>query len=179
MLFRSPEPVVEVAEPVAAAPASRAEAPAREAATGSSAPGVRKRAAATEEAPDRKGKQRKRVREVVNLREQEQVKLQFTGRGGARRRAPVVSPRSVVNPRTKRRDKLNRPAAPKPAAEQPRVIRVAGEISVGELAKLLGAKAPAIQGKLMALGIMVSVNQTVDIETSRKIAGEQIGRAHV
>jgi translation initiation factor IF-2 len=132
---------------------------------------ARKRPAA-EEPPDRKGKQRKRVREVVNLREQEQVKLQYTGRGGMRRRTPVVSQRALVNPRSKRRDKLSvRPVA-QAGGSQPKAIRVAGEISVGELAKLLGAKAPAIQGKLMALGIMVSVNQTVDIETCRKLAAE-------
>ncbi|MEE8166174.1 MAG: translation initiation factor IF-2, partial [Myxococcota bacterium] len=47
-----------------------------------------------------------------------------------------------------------------------------GDISVGELAKLAGLKAPVIQGKLMALGIMVSVNQRVDFETVQKLAGE-------
>ncbi|MEE2672977.1 MAG: translation initiation factor IF-2 [Myxococcota bacterium] len=168
-------PVEEQApEPVVQADAATAPTPAP-AAAGAAAPGTpapaRKRPGA-EEPPDRTGKQRKRVREVVNLREQEQVKLQYAGRGGPRRRVPIVSPRSAVNPRTKRRDKLNKPAVAKPAAEQARSIRVAGEISVGELAKLLGAKAPAIQGKLMALGTMVSVNQTVDIETCRKVAEE-------
>ncbi len=158
------EPGVEepVTLPVAVAPAAAGTAP---------APAARKRPP-VEEPPDRKGKQRKRVREVVNLREQEQVKLQYAGRGGPRRRAPIVAPRSVVNPRSKRRDKLNKPAAPRLESEQTKTIRVAGEISVGELAKLLHAKAPAIQGKLMALGIMVSVNQTVDVETSRKVASE-------
>ncbi len=158
-------------EPIAESPGESAAAAAAAPAQPAAAPAARKRPAA-EEPPDRKGKQRKRVREVVNLREQEQVKLQYAGRGGPRRRVPLVAPRSVVNPRTRRRDKLNRPAAKQVATEQARVIRVAGEISVGELAKLLGAKAPAIQGKLMALGIMVSVNQTVDVETSRKIASE-------
>jgi translation initiation factor IF-2 len=156
------------AEPVAAAAPAPATAPAATAAT--AAP-VRKRPAG-EESPDRKGKQRKRVREVVNLREQEQVKLQYAGRGGPRRRMPIVSPRSAVNPRSKRRDKLNKPPVGISPQEQSKTIRVAGEISVGELAKLLGAKAPVIQGKLMALGIMVSVNQTVDIETCRTLAGE-------
>ena len=83
------EPGVEepVTLPVAVAPAAAGTAPA-----------ARKRPPA-EEPPDRKGKQRKRVREVVNLREQEQVKLQYAGRGGPRRRTPIVAPRSVVNPR--------------------------------------------------------------------------------
>ena len=122
-------------------------------------------------AADRKGRQRKRVREVVNLQEQERFARQITGRGGQTRRVGDTAPRAMVNPRRKRRDKLALPAAA-PAADQKKVIKIAGEISVGELARLLGAKSPAVQGKLMALGIMVSINQTVDIETSRSIATE-------
>ncbi|MBW2382162.1 MAG: translation initiation factor IF-2 [Deltaproteobacteria bacterium] len=123
-------------------------------------------------ANDRKGKQRKRVREVVNLQEQERFARQITGRGHAGRRVPAPAPRAAVNPRRKRRDKLSLPAVTKPAAELKKAIKVEGEISVGELARLLGVKAPLIQGKLMALGTMVSINQTVDIETSRQVAAE-------
>ncbi|MDG2335657.1 MAG: translation initiation factor IF-2 [Myxococcota bacterium] len=122
--------------------------------------------------PDRKGRQRKRVREVVNLQEQERFAKQITGRGAQTRRTSDVAPRTtVVNPRRKRRDKLALPAA-SPPADQKRVVKIAGEISVGELAKLLGAKAAAVQGKLMALGIMVSINQRVDFETCRNLATE-------
>ncbi|MDE0884362.1 MAG: translation initiation factor IF-2 [Myxococcota bacterium] len=121
--------------------------------------------------PDRKGRQRKRVREVVNLQEQERFTQQITGRGAQPRRTADMGPRAVVNPRRKRRDKLAVPAA-RPPADQKRVVKIAGEISVGELAKLLGAKAAAVQGKLMALGIMVSINQRVDFETCRNLATE-------
>ena len=122
---------------------------------------------------DRKGRQRKRVREVVNLQEQERFARQITGRGAAPRR-PVAAPstRQPVNPRRKRRDKLAPAPVVKPASEQKRLVKVEGEISVGELAKLLGAKSAVVQGKLMALGTMVSVNQTVDIETARQVAQE-------
>jgi translation initiation factor IF-2 len=51
-------------------------------------------------------------------------------------------------------------------------VKVQGDISVGELAKQAGLKAPAIQGKLMALGIMVSVNQRIDFATVERIAAE-------
>ena len=122
-------------------------------------------------AADRKGRQRKRVREVVNLQEQERFARQITGRGGQTRRVTEIAPRAVVNPRRKRRDKLALPAA-RPAADQKRIVKVEGEISVGELAKLLGAKSSAVQAKLMAMGIMVSINQTVDIETSTGLAAE-------
>ena len=121
-----------------------------------------------------KGKQRKRVREVVNLREREQFGRQITSRGGAARRTPFsgAGTGSVVNPRRKRRDALARPVTPAAAADQTRVVRVAGEIGIAELAKQAGVKAPLIQGKLMAMGIMVSVNQRIDVETCKKIADE-------
>jgi len=118
------------------------------------------------------GKQRKRVREVVNLREQEQFGRQITGRGGSTRRVPVMPSGTVQNPRRKRRDALARPVSPAAASEQKRVVRVAGEIGIGELAKQAGVKAPVIQGKLMAMGIMVSVNQRIDVEICKKIADE-------
>ncbi len=123
-------------------------------------------------ATDRKGRQRKRVREVVNLQEQEKFARQITGRGGVPRRVATPASRAQLNPRRKRRDKLQPAVAARSSADQKRTIKVEGEISVGELAKLLGAKAPAIQGKLMALGTMVSVNQTVDVETARKVASD-------
>ncbi|MGY8804853.1 MAG: translation initiation factor IF-2 N-terminal domain-containing protein, partial [bacterium] len=119
-----------------------------------------------------KGKQRKRVREVVNLREQEQFGRQITSRSsGAPRRASGAGG-GVVNPRRKRRDALNRPVSPVAAADQSRIVRVPGEIGIAELAKQAGVKAPLIQGKLMALGIMVSVNHRIDVETCQKIADE-------
>jgi translation initiation factor IF-2 len=122
--------------------------------------------------PDRKGKQRKRVREVVNLQEQEQFARQITSRGSNQRRTSVLAPRTMVNPRARRRDKLSPKPVPIAAGSQPRHVKVAGDISVGELAKLAGLKAPVIQGKLMALGIMVSVNQRIDFETVQRLAGE-------
>jgi translation initiation factor IF-2 len=122
-------------------------------------------------AADRKGKARKRVREVVNLQEQEQFARQITDRGGRVRRVTTAPAKTQVNPRRKRRDKLA-PLGARPISEQKKVIKVDNEISVGELAKLLGQKAPAIQGRLMALGTMVSINQLVDVETCRQVAKE-------
>jgi translation initiation factor IF-2 len=158
-------------------PSGGAQEPAAAAATAERRPTAEHTAGATTDAAapataDRKGRQRKRVREVVNLQEQERFARQITGRGTPARRTAPAAHKPMVNPRRKRRDKLAVPAAAKPAGEQKKLIKVEGEISVGELAKLLGAKAPAVQGKLMALGIMVSVNQTVDMETCEKLAAE-------
>ena len=122
---------------------------------------------------DRKGKQRKRVREVVNLQEQEQFARQITSRGLGRRRVVTTAPRAAISPRARRRDKLSpKPTAAAVEASKTRHVKVSGDISIGELSKQAGLKAPAIQGKLMALGIMVSVNQRIDFETVQKIAGE-------
>jgi translation initiation factor IF-2 len=120
--------------------------------------------------PDRKGKQRKRVREVVNLQEQEQFAKQITSRGSGTRRTAIPAARPVVNPRARRRDKLSPKPSAASLANQTKVVRVSGEISVGELAKQAGVKAPMIQGRLMALGIMVSVNQRIDFATVSKLA---------
>jgi translation initiation factor IF-2 len=124
-------------------------------------------------AAEKKGKQRKRVREVVNLQEQEQFARQITSRSPGQRRVVTTAPRSAVNPRARRRDKLSpKPTAAAVEASKTRHVKVAGDISIGELSKQAGLKAPAIQGKLMALGIMVSVNQRIDFATVQKISGE-------
>jgi translation initiation factor IF-2 len=170
-----PEPEPEVQPGAAAAPDGSRPAV---------SPGAAPRAAAAAprgetvdpELLDRKGSRRKQFKEVVNLREQEQIARQVTSRPGGRHPAPV-DPRVFVNPRRRRRDVPSAPKgraaaaeAPKPAAR--RAIRVQGSISVAELARQLGAKAAELQGRLMGLGIMVSVNQTVDVDTARRVAGD-------
>jgi translation initiation factor IF-2 len=121
--------------------------------------------------PDRSGRQRKLVREVVNLREQETLARQAVGRAPVRRQV-TVDPRTATSPRRKRRDALNRPAAKSSSSDQRRVLRIEGQISVGELARQLGSKAPDVQRKLMALGTMVSINTSIDVATAAKVAAE-------
>jgi translation initiation factor IF-2 len=135
-------------------------------------PGLRLAPDAPERAPgpDRSGRQRKLVREVVNLREQETLARQAVGRAPVRRQV-TVDPRTASSPRRKRRDALNRPAA-RSASDQRRALRIEGTISVGELARQLGSKAPDVQRKLMALGTMVSINQVIDVATAAKVAAE-------
>jgi translation initiation factor IF-2 len=191
----APEPVAAEPEPVAEPPAEPVEAlptapPAPEAEEAPepapepsetlpepTPPVVERPAAeAKREAPaaeaDRVSKQRKRVREVVNLREQERLARQATGRAPLRRQV-MLEPRSMASPRRRRRDALppKKAAAAAAPAETKRVIRVEGAVTVGELARMLGEKSSAIQKKLMSLGTMVSINQAVDVETASKVAG--------
>jgi len=174
----APEPELEPEPVVAEEPAPSSDGPrepvrvaARDddaAAPVAARPGAGAGTTAADEA--KRGKQRKRVREVVNLREQEQFARQVTSRGAPRRTPTVVDPRMVQNPRRKRRDAPAARAAARPANEQRKVVRVPGEISVADLAKQLGTKAAQLQGKLMAAGKMVSVNQTIDVATVELLA---------
>lgn len=60
------------------------------------------------------------------------------------------------------------------AAARPskRVVKISSEISVGELAKAMGAKVGEVMTPLMKLGVMATINQTIDFETATLIAGE-------
>ena len=178
------EPVVADAEPVSEEPEAAEEAAEESPQPTAETPGVKTGSAGEDRAAprsepaspsdqdDRKGRKRKRVREIVNLQEQEKFARQITSRGPTQRRPSDGQARPMVSPRRKRRDKLSPKPAVAAATEQPKSIKVAGEVSVGELAKLIGVKAPVVQGKLMALGTMVSINQKVDVETCRKLASE-------
>jgi len=165
-----PEPVP---EPVTEEQPAAEAGPDQAAAQAPSGPARRPSRPAEPSAPERKSARRKRVREVVNLREQERFARQVTGRSTPRR-VQTIDPRALQSPRRRRRDAPSRPAArgTAPPKEEKRVVRVEGEIQVGELAKQMGVKAPQVQAKLMALGTMVSVNSPVDVETARQVAGE-------
>jgi translation initiation factor IF-2 len=167
----APEPALEPAAVAAAQP----EAAVRPAAAGEegreAAPRPRP-APRDEGAAERAAHSRKQFKEVVNLREQEQLARQVTGRTGVR--PTVIDPRAYASPRRKRRDALpaRKPltaAAPKAGK---RVVRIEGGVSVAELARQLGVKAPQVQGKLMAFGTMVSIHQAIDVETASRVAKE-------
>lgn len=57
-------------------------------------------------------------------------------------------------------------------AARKRVIEVPGTISVGDLAKQMAIKAGEVLRKLMSMGMMVTINQTIDFDTAAIIAGE-------
>ena len=117
---------------------------------------------------DRKGTKRKQFKEVVNLREQEQIARQVTSRTTGRQQPVIANPRNFAS--QKRRAKKAAPAAAAAPKAQKRVVRVDGSISVAELAKQLGAKAADVQGRLMGLGTMVSVNQAIEAAVATEVA---------
>ena len=166
-----PEPAVAAADAIVEAEAAQAGAEGGDAAAAAAAPQRDAEKPAEPETP-RAAKPKKQFREVVNLREQEQLARQAVGRTTVRR--PVtVDPRAFQSPRRKRRDTAAKTAEATAGAKpkvSKRAVQVDGEISVAELAKQLGAKAAEVQGKLMGYGTMVGINQTVDAETAGKVA---------
>ncbi|HEY8152568.1 MAG TPA: translation initiation factor IF-2 [Myxococcota bacterium] len=137
------------------------------------ATGTGRAATAAAESAERAAKERKRVREVVNLREQENLARQATSRSVARR-PMTLEPRATASPRRRRRDAPATSKAPAPGAvrEEKRVVRIDGSATVGELARMLGVKAAAVQRELMKLGTMVGIHQTIDLETARTVGAE-------
>ena len=57
-------------------------------------------------------------------------------------------------------------------AAHKRVIEVPGTISVGDLAKQMAIKAGEVLRQLMSMGMMVTINQTIDYDTAAIIAAE-------
>ena len=53
-----------------------------------------------------------------------------------------------------------------------RRIKIAETITVGDLAKKMGVKAGEVINKLMGLGLMVTINQSLDFDTATLISGE-------
>jgi translation initiation factor IF-2 len=174
-LAAEPAADAEAAAPGAPAPAAPGEEEDEDSPAKGAAP--RGRAAPRDEsaagAAERAAQSRKQFREVVNLREQELLAKQVVGRTGAPRPA-VVDPRTIASPRRRRRDAPVKTKVAAAAAAKPgkRMVRLEGEISIAELARQLGVKAPQVQGKLMGIGMMVSIQQTINAETAALVAAE-------
>lgn len=61
------------------------------------------------------------------------------------------------------------PGAPKASK---RMIKIDNEISVGELARVMGAKVGDVLTHLINLGTMATINQLIDLDTASIVAGE-------
>ncbi|MBE6600054.1 MAG: translation initiation factor IF-2 [Ruminococcaceae bacterium] len=70
------------------------------------------------------------------------------------------------------KNKGGKKAPQQPVKKQQLRIQVPDEISVGELASRLQAKAGDVVKRLMLMGVMASVNQTIDYDTAYLIADE-------
>jgi translation initiation factor IF-2 len=130
-----------------------------------------------EESGKKKGK-RKKPAEGEKGRETGKVKT-------ALRRKEVVEGDALYDKsfgRGKKSRKKGKQAAPRPAAEQKpqittpkaikRRIKVDDTIVIADLAKRMGIKANELIKTLMGMGMMVTVNQTIDFDTAALVAAE-------
>lgn len=74
--------------------------------------------------------------------------------------------KKVVPPEKMKKTEITIPKAIK------RRIKVAETITVGDLAKKMGVKAAEVINKLIALGVMANINQSLDFDTASLIANE-------
>ncbi|MBI4405231.1 MAG: translation initiation factor IF-2 N-terminal domain-containing protein, partial [Deltaproteobacteria bacterium] len=83
--------------------------------------------------------------------------------------------RELVHATKKKKAVMNRPVLKTlitTPAEHKRVVEMGESITVAELGRGLGAKAAAVVGKLMALGVTATVNQAIDFDTATLVAHE-------
>lgn len=98
---------------------------------------------------------------------------------GTGRRKDIIEIRDIYNPKNMRNKKRRKPlpgegkkteiTVPKAAK---RIIRMEDVISVAELAKKMSVKAGDVIGKLMGMGMMVTINQNIDSDTATLVASE-------
>jgi translation initiation factor IF-2 len=78
--------------------------------------------------------------------------------------------------RKSKKPKVDRAAAAgsetAPMGASKRMVKIDGEITVGELARQMGLKAGEVIAKLMGAGVMASINQLVDFDTATLVAEE-------
>ena len=126
------------------------------------------------------GRAKKKGKRAPGLVEEEEDRRQGKGAGkkgkkgvkfthfGADYQAPRGSGKK--GRRDKGRDKTMPPAAEMKASK--RRIKVFETISVAELASRMKVKASEVIAKLMALGVMATMNQAVDVDTAMLIAAD-------
>ena len=137
-------------------------------------------AAVVAPATEDSGRAKKKGKRAPGLVEEEEDRRQGKGAGkkgkkgvkfthfGADYQAPRGSGKK--GKRDKGRDKTMPPAAEMKASK--RRIKVFETISVAELASRMKVKASEVIAKLMALGVMATMNQAVDVDTAMLIAAD-------
>ena len=113
------------------------------------------------------GDRRRRRRRKQVLKKDEL--LDYDGeREGWRQRRDKKARRSNAE----KRDEAGGSAEAGPTKASKRVVKVGGEISIGEFAKAMGVKSGEIIANLMSLGVMATINQLIDFETATLVAEE-------
>lgn len=126
------------------------------------------------------GKGKKKGKRVVAVGSDDASRQKKPGKAARKGRQRVDFSRrgdvEFMRPRKRGRKKDSRrkgKSAPTPLTESKAIkrrIKVFETISVGDLAKRMGIKANEIIAKLMGLGVMATVNQSLDLDTATLVA---------
>ncbi len=142
--------------------------------------------------PEKKSKKTKYVFKHSHTEEEDFVEKKknlrrpdedFKKRGGGgqrdyfniRERRPRRQKKSVLKDQLTAKGKENTPESEQPKHvfnPRKKSIRIGNQVGVAELAGLIGIKVPEILKKLMSLGIMATINQTISGETAELIAAD-------
>jgi translation initiation factor IF-2 len=117
-----------------------------------------------EELAEKPKKRPRRRREVITIEEDLLEEVPAVRRG--ERGFPVRPAKKRVATRPHLKTQITTPKAIK------KVIKISEVISVGELAQRMGAKVGQVIKKLMDLGVMTAVTQTIDVDTAALVAAE-------
>ncbi len=127
------------------------------------------------------GKSRKKGKRVVAIGNGDSEHARRVGKTGRKGRRRIDFTHGDVEFMRPRRGRKKKDAARKERARQQVVaetkaikkrIKVVETISVGDLAKRMGVKASEVIAKLMALGVMATLNQALDVDTATLVAAD-------
>ena len=119
-----------------------------------------------EEPEGRPARRHRRRREVITIEEDELAEVQVPAARRGERFFPGRPAKKKVATRPHLKTQITTPKAIK------KVIKISEVISVGELAQRMGAKVGQVIKKLMDLGVMTTVTQTIDVDTASLVATE-------
>ncbi|HVN25717.1 MAG TPA: translation initiation factor IF-2 [Syntrophorhabdales bacterium] len=137
-----------------------------------------------EEEPEEE-KKRKKAERLLKKIEEEELESTTTKKKGLLKRKVVIREEDLYAFRRRggkalpfRKDRRGRAEARAEEEARPelrivkKAVRIADQIQVGELAKRLSVKAQDVMSKLFSLGVMSSINQSIDHETASLVATE-------
>lgn len=113
---------------------------------------------------------RRRIKEEESRRKQLHVADELRQRGGRKKRAKGKAGR-ITLPETEHGFQM-------PTAPVVREVEIGDTISVGELAQRMSVKAPEVIKTLMKMGMMVTINETLDQDTAVLVV-EEMGHTAV
>ena len=118
-------------------------------------------AAPAAEQPGAAARRKKGARRVVKKAELTELMERDQARAGKR-----PQKRRALPGKEQRKTEITVPRASK------RVIRISEVVAVGDLARAMGVKAGEVLKKLIDMGMMATINQSLDFDTAALVAGE-------